>query len=177
MKITTLQQNFGKTVTIFRGLTLEFGNNGICEVKDEKLAAEIVNHYPETFWDTAKAKEAEVKKQVTAMDRVNENLQREIEYLKGQVNEFKKKAEQAEADKTKWAELAVELEGKVKAAEQETADIKATSEKTVKELELKIELIDSPWEGLVEVCKGAGYPAAEWEGKEKAQLIEYLLSK
>lgn len=177
MKITTLQQNFGKSLNIFRGITLEFGNNGICEIKDEKLAEEIINHYPESFWNLAKEKEVEVKKAKTAMDKVNENLSREIEFLKNQNAELIKKVETAEADKQKWADLAVELEGKVQSALKEVDDIKATSEQTIKGLELKVELIDSSMESLIEVCENAGYPKGEWESKDKIQLIEYLLSK
>lgn len=175
MKITTVPGNFGKKLIVLDGQEIQITHTGECEL-DNKVAKQLLDKYPETFFDPSK-EAVETKKEKTFDTTISENLQKEIIELQSQLNSQKKLVESKESDLNEWKQL---IEGKDKEIEELKAQLKQEVEtKTITEktYELKISLLKSSAEKIKETLIKAGYPKEEWEKLSKDELINYVMSK
>lgn len=175
MKITTVPGNFGKKLIVLDGQEVQITHTGECEL-DNKVAKQLLDKYPETFFDPSK-EAVEIKKDKSFDQTILENLQNEIVELQSQLNSQKKLVEERDSDLNEWKQL---IEGKdreideLKIKLKQEVETKAILENTY---ELKISLLKSSAEKIKETLTKAGYPKEEWEKLSKDELINYVMSK
>jgi hypothetical protein len=174
MKITTVIQNFGKTLTVLDGKQIKFNSAGLCDVTD-KMGKILLDKYPETFSDPNKV--IETVKGNTFKDTVSRNFEEQIVELKSQLASRASEVKVAEADKKAWAELSIEKDVEIVSLKEALVIEIDTAKKVTEVLELKISLLEAEEGNLKKLCESSEYPKKEWKNLDKPALIEYILGK
>lgn len=180
MKITTVQSNHSKDLSVLNGMIIQVNHLGEIEVEDE-IGAQLLSKYPEIFFDPSVQKSTtDTKVKLNHFqEKVIKNLENEILVLKSQLTAKENQIKEAEADKAAWAVLAEENKVRATLAEESLEAEKAATQEIVKAFELKIKLIETPIDKIRKSLEkdSSFYPKEQWESLDKPALIQYLLEK
>ena len=178
MRLKTIAAFRNKTLKIHDGIDIKFDNLGICEVKDKKLAEEILAKYPEFIFteDHDENKKIDKLEREITQEFVNE-LNSEIYTLKQTIMEHKDARKSLEADLRVWKDKVGESEAGRISAENALAKEKESKAAYIETLEFKVSLMSSTATVLKTLCADSNFPKDEWDKLTKEQLIEYILTK
>lgn len=149
MKLFTNKRNrFGKPINI-NGMIIEIGQDGSCEVQENK-----VNEFIEKYGFTESVQEVKVDEKILKdsfkIENENQNLLREIDLLKKERETLLKEIES----------LKKQIEQQIDPNDDFEKEIKNKSKKE-----------------LVELCNEMKFPVQEWEYLTASELKSYIIEK
>lgn len=170
---TNVVGRFGKK-TLVNNVVIEWSERGIGEVKDDKIAKEIIADHKNIYEEgkvPVPQKKAEVKKDDS----------KEIEELKRQINLLEDKLSTAKSDIATLTNVKEQLIKDVEAAANVEAKPVEGEPAKISEDDLKtiISILESNKDDLVEAVKADpdAFPTAEWEELNKKELQSYIVLK
>lgn len=171
--------DFGKTIN-FGGHELTFDRMGVAQVKDEKIAKELAERYEGwLFYGTAPKGKAKSEDPILE-NMLTEELEKavaEVEKLKATISDREGQIKAIEKESTEWKEQVELFQEKAITADTALNDFTVTNEKLMKELQLENSLLKKTKAELVEFAITLEIPDDKYDGLNKEELINLILTE
>ena len=146
--------DFGKTVN-FAGKDLKFDRLGNCEIKDEKLAKELLAIFVGHLITEEQAKEVKSKENFYKeknVEAIIDNMQAEIDKHKETIRHREGIIESTAQEVNEWKEQVEKLKGERDKAVEELNRVKPGLKKEIEDLKLQVKLTNLTNKELIDFC-------------------------